>query len=149
MASSKSRIGASADAATDGVTRVEIVTRGEPRREYTAEQRAEILTEAALPGARVLVVAQRHGISPSLVYRWRREAAGRPARKSRPRPARFVPLLVEDGSALTAPAFPTGPASPATEADRVEVVLRNGRLLRFGSTIDPDGVARLAAALER
>jgi len=29
------------------------------------------------------------------------------------------------------------------------VVLRNGRLLRFGSTIDADGVARLAAALER
>ena len=67
MAGSKSRIGASTDAATDGVTRVEIVTRGEPRREYTSAQRAEILTEAALPGARVLTVAQRHGISPSLV----------------------------------------------------------------------------------
>ncbi len=99
MAGSKSRVGASTDAATDGVTRVEIVTRGEPRREYTAAQRAEILTEAAQPGARVLAVAQRHGISPSLVYRWRREASGRPARKSRPRPPSFVPLLVEDGRA--------------------------------------------------
>src|SRR5215212_4077512 len=99
MAGSKSRISASTDAATDGVARFEIVTRGEPRREYTAEQRAEILTEAALPGARVLTVAQRHGISPSLVYRWRREAAGRPVRKSRPRPPSFVPLLV-DGDGL-------------------------------------------------
>jgi hypothetical protein len=77
------------------------------------------------------------------VYRWRREAAGRPARKSRPQPARFVPLLVEDGSPVTEP------ASPATELDRVEVVLRNDRLMRFGSTVDPDGIARLAAALER
>jgi transposase len=97
----------------------------------------------------VLTVAQRHGISPSLVYRWRREAAGRPARKSRPRPARFVPLLVEDSSPATGSTLPAEPASSTTETDRVEVVLRNGRLLRFGSTADPDGVARLAAALER
>src|SRR5215217_7391143 len=101
MAGLKSRIGASTDAATDGVARIEIVTRGETRREYTAEERARILTEAAMPGARVLLVAQRYGISPSLVYRWRREAAGRPARPARPRaPSRapsFVPLLVDSG----------------------------------------------------
>src|SRR5215213_1515659 len=129
MAGSKSRISASTDAATDGVARVEIVTRGEVRREYTAEQRAQILTEAALPGARVLVVAQRHGISPSLVYRWRREAAGRPARKSRPRPQSFVPLLVEGGGLTAGPALSAEPASSAAQVDRVEVVLRNGRLL--------------------
>ncbi len=50
MAGSKSRTSASTDAATDGVARVEIVTRGEARREYTAEERAQVLTEAAMPG---------------------------------------------------------------------------------------------------
>src|SRR5919112_2850366 len=95
MAGSKSRPSASTDAATDGVARVEIVTRGEARREYTPDERAAVLTEAAMPGARVLLVAQRYGLSPSLVYRWRREAAGRPARQARPRTPRFVPLLVE------------------------------------------------------
>jgi transposase len=95
MAGSKSRISASTDAATDGVTRVEIVTRGDARREYTPDKRAMVLTEAAMPGARVLLVAQRYGISPSLVYRWRREAAGRPARQAPPRAPRFVPLLVD------------------------------------------------------
>ena len=74
MAGSKSRTSASTDAATDGVARVEIVTRGEVRREYTSEERAQVLTEAAMPGARVLLVAQRRGVSPSLVYRWRRQA---------------------------------------------------------------------------
>ena len=148
MAGSKSRTSASTDAATDGVARVEIVTRGEARREYTAEERAEVLTEAAMPGARVLVVAQRHGISPSLVYRWRREAAGRPARKVRPRTPSFVPLLV-DGAALAAgPAMSPEPASPAGGADRIEVVPRNGRLLRVAGTTDPGAIARLAAALE-
>src|SRR3954465_5682609 len=94
MAGSKSRISASTDAATDGVTHVEIVTRGEVRREYTPEERAAVLTEAAMPGALVRLVAQRYGISPSLVYRWRRESAGRPAQQAPPRPPRFVPRLV-------------------------------------------------------
>ena len=147
MTGSKSRIGASTDAATDGVARVEIVTRGEVRREYTAEERARVLTEAALPGARVLLVAQRYGISPSLVYRRRREAAGRPARKARPRPPSFVPLLV-DGGPANAPVVQPEPSSRDGRADCVEVVLRNGRLLRVVSTADPGAIVRLAAALE-
>src|SRR3712207_102828 len=129
MAGSKSRTSASTDAATDGVARVEIVTRGEIRREYTAEERAQILTEAAMPGARVLVVAQRHGISPSLVYRWRREAAGRPVRKARPRSPRFVPLLVDGGGLAKAPMVPPEPAGQDAGVDRIEILLRNGRVM--------------------
>ena len=148
MAGLKSRISAGTDAATDGVARVEIVTRGEPRREYTAEQRAQILTETALPGARVLVVAQRHGISPSLVYRWRREAAGRPVRKALPRAPSFVPLLVDGGGLAKAAVVSPEPAGQDAGADRIEVVLRNGRVLRVASTADPGAIARLAAVLE-
>jgi len=37
---------------------------------------------------------------------------------------------------------------PIHGADRIEVVLRNGRLLRVGSGTDGAVVARLAAALE-
>ena len=148
MAGSKSRIGASTGAATDGVARVEIVTRGEVRREYTAAERAQVLTEAATPGARVLVVAQRYGISPSLVYRWRREAAGRPARKARPRAPSFVPLLVDGGGPTNDSTLQAEPPAQGSRADRIEVVLRNGRLLRAASTADPGAIARLAAALE-
>src|SRR4051812_18689189 len=148
MAGLKSRVGASTDAATDGVARIEIVTRGETRREYTAEERAQVLTEAAMPGARVLVVAQRYGISPSLVYRWRREAAGRPARKTRPRAPSFVPLLVDGGSPPDLSTFQAEPPAQDRRAERIEVVLRNGRLLRVASTADPGAIARLAAALE-
>lgn len=144
MAGLKSRTSASTDAATDGVARVEIVTRGEARREYTPDERATVLTEAAMPGARVLLVAQRYGISPSLVYRWRREAAGRPARQATPRAPRFVPLLVDDGGMRQGKVVPPQDAS----TDRIEVVLRNGRVLRVGSGTDAVVVARLAAALE-
>ncbi|MFC7693891.1 transposase [Paeniroseomonas aquatica] len=130
------------------MTRVEIVTRGQARREYTPDERARVLTEAAMPGARVLLVAQRYGISPSLMYRWRREAAGRAARQAPPRAPRFVPLLVDDGGTRQGGGVP--PSAPMQDAgtDRVEVVLRNGRLLRVGAGMDATVVARLAAALE-
>ncbi len=148
MAGSKPGTGASTVAATGGVERVEIVTRGEVRRSYTPEEKARLLTEAAVPGARVLLVAQRHGVSPSLVYRWRRQAEGRAVRKAPPRPPAFVPLLLDGGE----PASGSPPARPP-EGDglegRVEVVLRNGRLLRVGVGADAAAVARLAAALER
>jgi transposase len=148
MAGSKSRTSASTDAATDGVTRVEIVTRGEARREYTPDERARVLTEVAMPDARVLLVAQRYGISPSLVYRWRREAAGRPARQAPPGAPRFVPLLVDDGGTRQGPVVPPGAPAQDADTDRIEVVLRNGRLLRIGIGTDATMVARLAAALE-
>jgi transposase len=148
MAGSKSRTSASTGAATDDVTRVEIVTRGEGRREYTPDERATVLTEAAQPGARVLLVAQRYGLSPSLVYRWRREAAGRPARQTPPRAPRFVPLLVEGDGILQNPVVRPGAATQDAGADRIEVVLPNGRLLRVGAGADAAAVARLAAALE-
>ena len=149
MAGSKSRTSASTDAATDDVTRVEIVTRGEARRAYTPDERATVLIEAAVPGARVLLVAQRYGISPSLVYRWRREAAGRPARQAPPRAPRFVPLLVGDGGTRQGAIAPTSNADAKDAgSDWIEVVLRNGRLLRIGIGTDATMVARLAAALE-
>src|SRR5215208_3909231 len=92
MAGSKPGTGAGTVAATGGVERVEIVTRGDVRRSYTPEEKARLLTEAAVPGARVLLVARRHGVSPSLVYRWRRQAEGRAVRKARPRPPAFLPV---------------------------------------------------------
>ena len=131
MARRKVGTGASTGADTGVTERVEIVTRGERRRSYTPEA-----------GARVLEVAQRHGISPSLLHRWRREAEGRPPRKAaRPAP-RLVPLLVGP------PAGASAPCGAATEGAAVEVVLRNGRVLRVGAAADAAMVARLAAVLE-
>jgi transposase len=149
MAGSKPGTGAGTVAATGGVERVEIVTRGEVRRSYTPEEKARLLTEAAEPGARVLLVAQRHGVSPSLMYRWRRQAEGRAVRKAPPRPPAFVPLLLDGGEPASGSALPARPPEGDGLGGQVEVVLRNGRLLRVGVGADAAAVARLAAALER
>ncbi len=149
MAGSKPGTGASTVAATGVVERVEIVTRGEARRSYTPGEKARLLTEAAVPGARVLLVAQRHGVSPSLMYRWRRQAEGRAVRKAPPRPPAFVPLLLDGGKPASGSAPPVRPPEGDGREGQVEVVLRNGRLLRVGVGADAAVVARLAAALDR
>ena len=149
MAKGSSGTSAGTGAATDGVTRVEIVTRGEARRSYTPDEKAQMPTDAAAPGARVLLVAQRHGVSPSLVYRWRRQAEGRAVRRARPRPPAFLPVLVDGVAPPGGSAPPARSPEPDGVEDRVEVVLRNGRVLRVAARADPAAVARLAAALER
>lgn len=145
MAQTRASTGAGTGAETVTTERVEIVTRGERRRSYTPEDKTRLLEETATPGARVLEVAQRHGISPSLLHRWRREAEGRPLRKmTRPLP-RLVPLLVEaPGASSSCPTAATNGAVGAT----IEVVLRNGRVLRVGAASDVAVVARLAQMLE-
>ena len=41
------------------------------RRQYTAEQKAALLDEADRPGESIAVVARRHGLSASVMFRWR------------------------------------------------------------------------------
>jgi transposase len=43
---------------------------GEHRR-FTAEQKLSILKEAEQPGVTISEVCRRHGVAPSLFYRWR------------------------------------------------------------------------------
>jgi transposase len=45
-------------------------------RRFTAEQKIEILREADQPGVTVSEVCRRHGLPPSVLYRWRAVAQG-------------------------------------------------------------------------
>jgi transposase len=45
-------------------------------RRFTAEQKLEILREADQPGVTVSEVCRRHGLAPSVFYRWRPVAQG-------------------------------------------------------------------------
>ena len=41
------------------------------RRRYSVEERIKLLDEADLPGESISTVARKHGISPSVMFRWR------------------------------------------------------------------------------
>ena len=64
----------------------------ERRRQWTAEQRAALLTEVEAEGGQVSVVARRHGVSTSLLYNWRSawKAAAMAARSTAVQPAEFA-----------------------------------------------------------
>lgn len=51
------------------------MSKREPRR-FTADQKREILREGDQPGVTVSEVCRRHGLAPSVLYRWRAVAQG-------------------------------------------------------------------------
>ena len=52
--------------------RVEVFAGIQRRRRYSADQKLAVLQEAAQPGMTISYIARRHGISPSLIFGWRR-----------------------------------------------------------------------------
>jgi len=57
---------------SSSVDRVEVFSAIQRRRRYSVDQKLAVLAEAAQPGMSISYVARRHGISPSLVFGWRR-----------------------------------------------------------------------------
>ena len=57
---------------SDTFSRVEIITGVARRRRFTTEQKIAVVAETMQPGMSISYVARRHGLSPSLVFRWRR-----------------------------------------------------------------------------
>lgn len=52
--------------------RIEILSSIQRRRRYSLDEKMAVLAEAAQPGMSISYVARRHGISPSLLFGWRR-----------------------------------------------------------------------------
>lgn len=109
------------------------------RRAWTREQKQTILAEAKNPATTVSAVARRHGIAPSLLFRWRREAfdANRAAAQP-PQPA-FVPLCLP------------GPVSTAsyerTQPGIIEIELATGHRLRADASVEIGVLRTLIEAL--
>ena len=57
---------------SDTFSKVEVLTGVARRRRFPMEQKLAIVAETMQPGMSISYVARRHGLSPSLVFRWRR-----------------------------------------------------------------------------
>lgn len=102
----------------------------EPRRRFTEDDKARIVSEAMMPGASVGDVSRRYRVCKSLIYRWRRMLLrdGMAARAAQlPAPA-FVPVEVATMPVLAQPE-PLGPGV-------VEVVGPSGQRVRLAPPID-------------
>ena len=114
-----------------------------PRRRFSDDDKARIVSEAMMPGASVSDVARRHRICASLVYRWRR-------------------VLLRDGVAVEVPQLPapafvpvelacaSAPATPAQPeplgSGVVEVVGSGGQRVRLAPPIDARVLKAVLAA---
>src|SRR6266568_3231928 len=108
------------------MTTATILSGPERRRRWSAAEKARIVEESLATETSVAEVARRHDIQPNLLHLWRRQARGG---------------TLVGGRAAARVARSAGAAV-------IEVVLRNGRLLRVAEDIAPARVAALADVLE-
>lgn len=121
------------DSHTHSVQRLEVVTTGRRRRWSDAEKRRIVAESLERPRA-VSETARRHGITPGLLYCWRRALAQ-------------APDLADAGQAVV-PVQIAGPAT-SSQGSRIEILLVNGVRLLVDETVDPVRLGRLTAALEQ
>ncbi|HEY5809524.1 MAG TPA: transposase [Povalibacter sp.] len=122
------------DDAKSEYRRVEILTGPGRRRRWSADEKARIVAETLLPGARVSEVARRWQVCSQQVFGWRRAArqeTAAPSKSAGPCVPRFVPIVTED--------IPRRSASPATTAATVIEVKLAGAVVRVGSDLSDAG----------
>jgi transposase len=106
--------------------RVEVLMGPGRRRRWSAEEKARIVEESLVPGARVSEVARRWQVCSQQVFGWRRAAFGKvttvAARTTEAAAPDFVPITT--GVPLPAPVARVAPAAPAIEVKLAGAVVR-------------------------
>jgi transposase len=120
-----------------------VLTGPERRRRWSAAEKVGMVEESLAPGSRVTEVARRHDIHPNLLHLWRRQARTGVLSVGADTRARFVPVAVAMGNGATVVT-----ADAVGVGSVIEVVLRNGRVLRLPEGITPARAVILADALE-
>ncbi len=125
------------DSHTHSVQRLEIVETGR-RRRWSDDEKRRILAES-LDGPREgSATARRHGISPGLVFTWRR-MFGEQLKSSEAKAApHFAPVrVIPDMPRVVRP------------RGRIEIVLARGTRIVVDADVDADALARVLDVLER
>jgi transposase len=135
---------------------VEILTRAEPRRSWTVEQKREIVAESLGPDLTPTEVARKYRISSGQLYTWRQQMLSLQSVTVTSTPLQLA--AVE----LTAPLSPTLPEPPSSEQAAlsspgrssarpeglIEILLPGGVSLRVDAQVDGRALRRVLGALE-
>ena len=129
-----------------------MISRGERRRAWSADQKRLIVSEAMQPGAMPAEVARRWGIGTGLLYTWRRQLLadefGEPPVPV-PVPVFAQVSLAQATEPEPAPPDPTTPSSDTMLAmpGRMEITLPGGAVVCVGADVDGAALRRVLAAL--
>jgi len=133
--------------------RVEILTRAEPRRSWTAGQKRQIVAESLGSDLTPTEVARKYRISSGQLYTWRQQLLSLPGNTLTRAPVQFAAVEL---AALSSPGLPTlpppeppTPASPppVRQAGLIEIQLPGGVLLRVDAHVDGQALRRVLGAL--
>jgi transposase len=123
------------------MTQATVLLGPERRRRWSVAEKVRIVEESL--ASRVTEVARRHDIHANLLHLWRRQARDGLLSVGADKRARFVPVGVAAGNEAAALAAGAGGVGSV-----IEVVLRNGRVLRLSEGVTPARAVLLADALE-
>ena len=120
------------------VSRLEVVESGR-RRRWSEDEKLRIVAESLSGPRLVSATARRYGISPGLLYTWRRAF-------------RVKPIGVEDSAPGFVPAIVVPEAQPRMARGaigRMEIVVAKGRRIIVDAGVDAAALARVIEVLER
>lgn len=109
------------------------------RRSWTREQKQAILAAAKNPATTASAVARRHGVAPSLLFRWRREAVDAERAAALPPQPAFVPLCLPEPISTD--------SCERTQSGTIEIELATGHRLRADASVDISVLRTLIEAL--
>lgn len=112
------------------------------RRRWDDEGKLEIVLSVGVCGATVTQVAQRHEVSRQQIYAWRHELKKKGLLLAPPA-ALFLPVDLDRPPEPSAPTAVTSPGSV-----QVELLLANGRCLRFDPSLDPSTLRQVIRVVE-
>jgi transposase len=115
----------------------------ERRRRWTTAEKLRLVEESLSAGISVVEFARQRDLHPNLVHTWRWQARKGILTQSCGGEARFMPVAMVPAGDAVRPI-----ASEARGVAVIEVVLRNGRILRLPERVTPGNAARFADALE-
>ena len=129
-----------------GADRIELITRVERRRRWSVEDKLGLVAETREDGNSVASVAKANGISPSLLYSWRRQVSRGelvpPADHLGPA---FVPIsVVDDGGSGLAP---VSTASTTPRVGLIEIDLGDGHQVRVDRDVNASALRRVLGVL--
>ena len=117
---------------------VEVRVRAERRRSWAPEDKLRIVRETLEPGAVAKAVAERHGISTGLLFRWRKQMLATAM-------SGFVPVdVAPEAPRLEPPPPAVAPAAPEAPGT-IEIGLPSGATVRVSGRVDP-GMLRAVLA---
>jgi transposase len=136
--------------------RVELITRSERRRQWSLEQKQEIVAESLRPDTTPTKVARKYAVSSGLLYTWRQQLLHAPVEQLMQSTASFA--QVEITPAPPEPTLPNCVAAasvgtmaatvPVRSEGLIEILLPHGVTLRVDAQVDGLALRRVLNVLE-